>query len=264
MNRDLLRQISVICTTVVALIINSLATTLPLNGVTTAQLSDSYLIRFVPSGYVFSVWGIIYMGLIAFTVYHSLPSKRTDARMQALGWWYVVGNLANALWLVFWHYYQVEVTLVLMLVLLGTLLYSVSYMYRHPAATRTERLCVDLGYHIYTGWISVATVVNVTVVLFRNSTTTDDVAIFWAMVLVGVAAVLALSQRWLRNDTAYGMVIAWALYGVGVKQQQYAANNILPAAPQLTTISQYVAIALAIILGLWWVWSVVQSSRRTA
>lgn len=264
MNRDLLRQIAVICTTVFALIINGLATSLPLNGVTTAQLSDSYLIRFVPSGYVFGVWGIIYMGLMAFTVYHSLPSQRTNTRMQALGWWYVIGNVANAFWLIFWHYYQVEITLVLMLVLLGTLLYSVTYMYKNPAATRTERVCVDLGYHIYTGWISVATVVNVTVVLFRNTTSTDEQALMWATVLVFVAALLALSQRYLRNDTAYGMVIAWALYGVGVKQQQYGATNLLPAAPELTMVAQTVAMAVAAILALWWVWSTVQSARQRA
>jgi hypothetical protein len=50
MNRDVLRQISVILITIVTLIVNGLATSLPLNGVTTAKLSDSYWIRFVPAG----------------------------------------------------------------------------------------------------------------------------------------------------------------------------------------------------------------------
>ncbi len=261
MNRDIIRQLSVIATTVFALIINALATALPLNGVTTAQLSDSYLIRFVPAGYVFSVWGIIYMGVMAFTVYQALPSQRENPRLRAIGWWYVIGNNANALWLIFWHFYQVEVTLVFMLILLATLLYSVVYMYRHPAKNTTEALCVDLGYHIYTGWISVATVVNVTVVIFRNINTTDDTAIMWATILVFVAAILALSQRILRKDTAYGMVIAWALYGVGVKQQLYSQNGIMADAPQLTQVAQTTAFAIAGILAVWWLVSTVQRFR---
>lgn len=262
MQRDLVRQLSVIATTIVALVINVLATALPLNGVTTAQLSDSYLIRFVPAGYVFSVWGIIYMGLIAFTVYHSLPSQRTNPRMQAIGWWYVIGNTANALWLVFWHFYMVEITLVLMLVLLASLLYSVVYLHNNKANTTAEYLCVDLGYHIYTGWISVATVVNVTVVLFRAMTVADETAVLWAMVLVAVAAILAISQRLLRSDTAYGMVIAWALYGVGVKQQLYVAQNLLPAAPQLVTVAQTTAQGLAGVLAVWFVVSMVRQMQR--
>jgi benzodiazapine receptor len=261
MNRDIVRQLSVIATTVFALIINILATSLPLNGVTTAALSDAYLIRFVPAGYVFSVWGIIYMGLLAFTVYQALPSQRENPRLRAIAWWYVVGNLANAFWLIFWHYYQVEITLGFMLLLLGTLLYSVSYLHKNKATSTTESLCVDLGYHIYTGWISVATIVNVTVVLFRNLETTDEMALQWSLILVVVAAIVAVSQRILRNDTAFGMVIAWALYGVGVKQQLYVTNSILPAAPQLVLWSQTAAMILATLLAVWWLVSIIRNSR---
>jgi len=50
MNRDILRQISIIIVTIITLTINSLATTLPLNNKTTAELSDSFLVRFVPLG----------------------------------------------------------------------------------------------------------------------------------------------------------------------------------------------------------------------
>jgi hypothetical protein len=247
MNRDVLRQISVILITIVTLIVNGLATSLPLNGVTTAKLSDSYWIRFVPAGYVFSVWGIIYTFLIAYCVYQALPSKREDPRLRAIGWWFVVGSTANTLWLVFWHYYQVEITLVMMLTLLATLIYTVTTLKRMPARTIAERICVDLPFHIYTGWISVATVVNVSVVIFRQGTFSDETAIFWTLVLIGVAVVLAISQRILRQDTAYGMVIAWALYGLGVKQIQYVTNEAqLPPAPLLVTVASTTAISLAV------------------
>lgn len=263
MNRDVLRQISVILITIVTLIVNGLATSLPLNGVTTAKLSDSYWIRFVPAGYVFSVWGIIYTFLIAYCVYQALPSKREDPRLRAIGWWFVVGSTANTLWLVFWHYYQVEITLVMMLTLLATLIYTVTTLVRIPARTITERICVDLPFHIYTGWISVATVVNVSVVIFRRGTFSDETAIFWTLLLIGVAVVLAISQRILRQDTAYGMVIAWALYGLGVKQIQYVTNEAqLPPAPLLVTVASTTAISLASLLFAWWLLDRVRMMMR--
>jgi hypothetical protein len=253
MNRDIFRQISIIFVTIVTLTVNSLATTLPLNNKTTAELSDSFLIRFVPAGYVFSVWGLIYTGLIAFTVWQALPKNREDARMRTIGWWFVVGSIANTLWLVFWHYQYVAVTLPIMLVLLGTLIFTVNTFIKIPAKRFAERICVDLPFHIYLGWISVATVVNATVVMFDNGVTpSDDVSVLWAVVLVGVAVVLALSQRVLRRDTAYGMVIAWALYGVAVKQGIYATEGLMPDAPLLVTAATYAAQALAGLLAIWW------------
>jgi hypothetical protein len=140
-----------------------------------------------------------------------------------------------------------------MLVLLGTLIFTVNTFIKIPAKRFAERICVDLPFHIYLGWISVATVVNATVVMFDNGVTpSDDVSVLWAVVLVGVAVVLALSQRVLRRDTAYGMVIAWALYGVAVKQGIYATEGLMPDAPLLVTAATYAAQALAGLLAIWW------------
>ena len=260
MNKDIFRQISVIIITIVTLTMNSLATTLPLNNKTTAELSDSFLIRFVPAGYVFSVWGIIYIGLIAFTVWQALPKNREDSRMRTIGWWFVLGSIANTLWLVFWHYQHVAITLPIMLVLLATLIYTASVLQKIPATSRAERLCVDLPFSIYMGWISVATVVTASVVLFDNGfAVADDTAILWAVGLVCVAAVLAFAQRFLRRDTAYGMVIAWALYGVAVKQGIYVTQGLLPDAPLLITAASVVAQTLASVLLIWWIFDQVRA-----
>ncbi len=263
MNRDILRQVSVILITIITLAVNGAATSLPLNNVTTQQLSDSYLVRFVPAGYVFAVWGIIYIGFTMFSIWQALPANRENPRLRAIGWWYVVGSVANALWLVFWHYYMVEVTIVMMLTLLATLIYTVVVLNKQKASTLAESICVDLPFHIYIGWISVATVVNVTVLLNKLGFTDDALGLLWAPILTFVAAALAVSQRWLRRDTAYGMVIAWALYGVGVKQTQYGTSGMLPDAPALTTLTTNVAFGLLAVLVIWWVVDAIQQ-RRTA
>lgn len=261
MNRDTLRQAFVIIITVVTLIVNGLATSLPLNNVTTQQLSDLYLVRFVPAGYVFAVWGIIYIGFMLYSTFQGLGSQRENPRLRQIGWWYVIGSSANALWLVFWHYKMVEVTIVMMLVLLATLIYTVITLVRIPARTWVEYAMVDIPFHIYTGWISVATIVNVTVLLDKLGVKNDEAGIMWVMVLTAVAVILALLQRYWRGDTAFGLVIAWALYGVGVKQTQYASAGTLAAAPQLVDITQYSAYTLLAILIVWWIIARIRGQR---
>jgi hypothetical protein len=155
------------------------------------------------------------------------------------------------------------VTIVMMLILLATLIYTVITLVRTPARTWVEYAMVDLPFHIYTGWISVATIVNVTVLLDKLGVKNDQAGIMWAMGLTAVAVVLALLQRYWRRDTAYGLVIAWALYGVGVKQMQYAESGMLPAAPQLVDITQYAAYALLGVLLVWWVIAQIQRMRST-
>ena len=85
MKNDFLRQLAVIVTTVFALVMNGAANAIPLNGKTTAAVSDSFNVLFVPAGYVFSIWGLIYILLLAYTVFHSLPAQRANDRLRRTG-----------------------------------------------------------------------------------------------------------------------------------------------------------------------------------
>jgi hypothetical protein len=122
MMKDITRQISVVVTVLITLVVNGLANALPLNGQNTGQISDRFNVYFVPAGYVFSIWGLIYIGLIAFAIYQALPSQRANPRLRATGWWITLGGIANSAWIFLWHYNQFPLTLIAMLVLLATLI----------------------------------------------------------------------------------------------------------------------------------------------
>src|SRR5512143_1367388 len=122
MKKDIARQIVVVLTALVTLVVNGLANALPLNGQNTGQISDRFQVYFVPAGYVFSIWGIIYLGLIAYAVFQVLPAQRENPRMRATGWWVSLGGLANSAWIFLWHYERFPLTLIAMLTLLGTLI----------------------------------------------------------------------------------------------------------------------------------------------
>ena len=87
----ILRQVLVVLALLSTLAINYLSTALPINGLTPGAISDQFPVRFTPAGYVFAIWGLIYLGLMAYAVYQALPSQRLNPRLRAIAWPFVLG-----------------------------------------------------------------------------------------------------------------------------------------------------------------------------
>ena len=218
--KDITRQISITISVLVTLVVNILANALPLNGQSTGQISDRFNVYFVPAGYVFSIWGLIYIGLIAYAVYQSLPSQCANSRLRAAGWWIAVSGLANSAWIFLWHYNQFPLTLVAMLVLLAALI--VTYLrlgIGRIAVTPSEKWAVHLTFSIYLGWITVATVANVTDVLdFLKWDRLGIAPEIWMSIVLAAVLAIAVLMNYTRRDVAYAAVLLWALAGISVKQ----------------------------------------------
>jgi hypothetical protein len=226
--KDTKRQITVILTILATIIINALANILPINGLNTGQISDRFQVYFVPAGYVFSIWGLIYLGLIAYTIFQALPSQRENPRLRATGWWIVLGGIANSAWIFLWHYEQFRLTLIAMLVLLVSLI--VTYLrlgIGRTAVSKAETWAVRVPFSIYLGWITVATVANVTSLLDYLQWDGWGIApeIWMLIVLVAVLAIAVL-MNFTRRDIAYALVILWALAGISFKHATVAAVTI--------------------------------------
>lgn len=238
-----IRQALVILTTVLTLVVNALANSLPLNGLTTGQVSDSFQVYFVPAAYVFSIWGLIYVGLIAFTIYQALPSQRDNPRLQGIRGWFILSNLANAAWIFLWHYLLFPLTLLAM----GTLLVSliVIYLRLRPgraAAPPRERWRVDIPFSIYLDWITVATIANVSDVLdwvgWNGFGLSEAV---WMVIMLAVVSGIAWAISLREGDWAYLAVLLWALAGIGVK---FPSEG-------LVTVATWIAFALVALAFLW-------------
>ena len=174
MNKDIIRQSSVVVALIITITINVLSNTLPFNGLTAGEISDSFDVFFVPAGYVFSIWSIIYLGLIAYAVYQALPAQRENTRLRQTGWWFVLSCVGNSIWLFLWHYGFFAVSVLLML----TLLISLIMVYLRLGVGRGpvpwgERWLVHVPFSIYLGWVTVATIANITAFLIL-STGTDS------------------------------------------------------------------------------------------
>jgi benzodiazapine receptor len=233
--------------------VNILATALPLNGQNTGAISDRFKVFFVPAGYVFAIWGVIYIGWIAFVIYQALPAQKESPRLRRLGYLFALSGLFNAAWLFCWHFNQFSLSVVVMLVLLGLLI--ASYLRLDVARTKVgnaEKWCVDVPFSVYLGWITVATVANITDLLYYvnwNGFGMPPEA--WAVIMLIVASLVGLVMALTRRDSAYLFVLIWSFAGIAVKQAA------VPMVAYAAWIAALVALGLA-------VYSIVQRRRVAA
>lgn len=208
------------------LVVNYLANALPINGKDTGQLSDQYPNLFTPAGLTFSVWGVIYAGLVAFAVYQALPlfSRRWATEVNpvvaAVGGLFALTCVLNAGWIFAWHYERVGLSVGIMLLFLGTLtLLNLRLRREKPATTWRARWLVDVPFGLYWGWISIATIANVTAWLVNEGWGGFGVSEgFWAVLLIAVGAVVTLVVLRRTHRWAYGVVVLWAFAGIIVKR----------------------------------------------
>lgn len=219
MRRDWVRQGVNAVATLATLVVNGLANSLPINGQTTGEISDRFDTYFVPAGYVFSIWGLIYVGLVAFAIYQALPSQRTNPRLRRLGYLYPLSCLANIAWIFLWHYEVFSWTIVAMLVLLGALI--ASYLLLGIGRSRVpagETWLVRVPFSLYLGWITVATIANATQLLDYLGWGGWGISeATWAVIMLIAATAIASAVALTRGDIAYMLVIIWAFVGIAVK-----------------------------------------------
>ena len=227
MNKDTTRQIINVVAVVATIFLNILANALPFNNQNTGDISDSFPVLFTPAGYVFAIWGLIYIGLIAFAVYQALPSQRENPRLRAVGYVFAWGCLANIAWLFGWHYLNQSpwffLTEIAMLLLLASLL--ITYLrldIGRSVVSSAETWMVRNPISIYLGWISVATIANTSILLYSwglSSLSLNAQAWLTVLVLI-VGAVLGFLMAFFRRDIPYILVLVWAYVGVALPAGQ--------------------------------------------
>jgi hypothetical protein len=220
MSKDTIRQYANLLSFILALTVNILASTLPLNGQNTGEISDRFRVYFVPAGYVFAIWGVIYIGWIAFIIFQFRASQKESTRLRRLGYLYALSNIANAAWLFCWHYNRFGLSVLVMLALLGLLIASYLRLdVNRLLVTRAEYWSVDVPFSLYLGWITVATVANISDWLYLIEWNGFGIsAQVWAVIMLAVASLFGLAMALTRRDAGYLFVLVWAFVGIAVKQ----------------------------------------------
>lgn len=218
------------------IITNVLSNTLPINGQTTADISDKLDVLFTPAGYVFSIWGLIYV-LLAIWLFIQIKNRATEkAPSDKLSLLFIVSCALNIVWLLTWHYEYFAISVGVMLLLLVSLI----AIYKQYDTT-DYRFGGRFPFSFYLGWISVATIANISYTLKYYDISLGIAEVPGTIVLLVVACILAIAGRYLSNDPYFAIVFVWAIVGI-------AARN---TNEQLVTAAYIVAavIFIAIIVG---------------
>ncbi len=219
------RQAATVLAFLAVMVSNVAANALPINGLTTREISDQFAVYVIPAGYVFSIWGVIYVLLGAFTTWQALPRNRENSVLRSLGYLPALSGVFNTAWILLWQYEVFALTVPVMLGLLVTLIAIHLRLWAYRDELRgTTYWTVRAPWSVYLGWITVAIIANIAQTLAWLGFTgfgIEPTLLAAAVLLTGTAIAATFVARF--RDVAYGLVIVWAYIGVAVKEQDTMA-----------------------------------------
>lgn len=182
-----------------------------------------------PSSTAFSIWSVIYAGLVAYTGFQWLPSQRRTDRQRRLGWTVAASMLLNLAWILSAQAGRLTLSLVVIMLLFFALLSAIRTLNEHPTETRLEGAFVDTPIGLYLGWVLLAAAANWAAFL-----TAADADLFgWSGVtwsILGISAVLltaAIICSTDRGRLAVAAATSWGLLWIAVERvlgQPFAMN----------------------------------------
>ncbi|MBU3161462.1 tryptophan-rich sensory protein [Clostridium frigoris] len=196
--------------------VNALANILPINGITSGGVSDSYPNLFAPAGATFAIWGLIYLLLAGFVVYQLGLFKGTDnkALVKLIDGYFIISSLANATWIFSWQYKVIPLSMILIIILLVCLI-KINGRINSLELTKKEKLFVKLPFSVYFGWLTVATIANATTLLVSLGWNGWGLSQpVWTIIILLVGLIIGMTTTIKNKDIPYGIVIFWAYLGI--------------------------------------------------
>lgn len=243
------------------IVINTLATTLPINGKSTGELSDAIPNLFVPVGLTFSIWGVIYLLLGIFAIVQlwnfTKPSREQELVLERIGPWFIIASLANSAWILAWHYVLIPLSLIIMIVLLISLL--TIYLRLGIGSTKNSwalstRRIYGWPFSVYLGWITVATIANVTAVLVTANLPSYGLSEpVWTIIMILIALGITIAMLVFRKDIPYALVVIWAVFGIMLKRidPQFSPQPEIVTTAIISLVGIGIGIILTVIRNLW-------------
>jgi hypothetical protein len=229
---------------ILLVLVNGLAgSTTLIGGKNTADISNANFTLITPAGYVFSIWGVIYLLLGIFVVFQALPSEKSKEYHKKIGWLFVLSSICNIVWLFLWQFEYLVLSVILMFMLLASLIFI--YLRLNIGKSKVglrEKLTIHLPFSTYLGWITIASIANVSATMV--SLNWDGFGVnpaTWATLIVIIALAIAILVAVTRKDIAYALVVTWAFIGIAVGQSGNQSIATLAQASAIVVLITLVA-----------------------
>lgn len=217
-----------------------------IGGVNTAQVSNANPTLITPPGYVFAIWGIIYILLGIFVVFQALSSQKGKDYQKKIGWMFVLSCVCNILWIFLWQNQLIAISVVVIFLFLATLI----VLYRRIGVGMNkislgEKLAVHVPFSIYLGWLTIASIANVSVALVSIGWNGFGISpVSWSILILIIATLIGLLVVVRRRDIAYGLVFVWAFTGIAIKQGANPTVSLLTGASAILILMALIAVAI--------------------
>src|SRR6056297_2548872 len=221
-------RITVVITYLLMITANALANILPINRLNTGQVSNNYPNLFAPASITFSIWGLIYLLLAIYTIYqvYALKSKSYSANFfDQIGIYFSISSVANALWIIAWHNLYISISLILMIIILLCIIKINKIIYNKSLDEYVTKI-ISLPFSIYFGWITVATIANVTALLVSINWQGFGIPDYiWTIAVLIIGLIIGSITMYKKKDFFYGLVFLWAYTGILLKHLQKSGFN---------------------------------------
>lgn len=209
--------------TIILLVIiwNYWANTSTVNEYTVGELSDKYNSLFTPAGYAFSIWGLIFLGLLVHGIYQlncAFTYSKPDEFIEKIGPWLSIANIGNGLWIWVWLQERTGLSVVVMTIILVSLIVVILKLNMERwNAPKAVIAFIWWPICLYSGWISVATIANISAHLAHLEWSFLFSPITWTIIMIVFATLLNIIMVKARNMREFACVGVWALIAISVR-----------------------------------------------
>ena len=201
--------------------VNVLANALPINGLSTGEVSDSFPNLFAPAGITFSIWGLIYLLLAVYLFFHFTDSRDLETKynrvLNRINLLFIISSISNALWIFAWHYLKIGLSVLIMLILFASLM-GIILTLNNLKLTKKEIFWLKVPFSVYFGWINIALIANITGFLVDSGWTGFGLSEnLWTIIILLVGLIIGGTTIWRLRLRAYGAVFIWAYIGILIK-----------------------------------------------
>ncbi len=260
---DRVRQIAVVVGTAIALVGAFLGSgaaggTPVQDAADGAFASDATLLA--PAGPAFAIWSVIYLGLVGYAVYQALPGQASRTLHRSAGWWILLSTLFNGAWILVVQAGLVGLSLAVIAILLVVLVIVAAVLRLHPSEGWADTVLVHGTMGLYLGWVTIATVANVTALLVRAGFSglglSPDA---WGVAVLVVAGLISVALAvWNRGRLTPALATAWGVFWIGV------ARSTGDPASGTVAVTAYVVAAVILVAAVVVRVATVRSSRGVA
>lgn len=233
---------------ILVIAVNYISQAIRINETTIGEVSNRYFNLFTPAGYAFAIWGIIFLSLLAYGVFQvrrAYFSQKESAFIEQTGYWFIITNILNCAWVFAFAYDFTGLSVLIMLGILFSLVKIIlNTNMNRVAVSRSTRIFGFVPIGIYSGWIAVATIANISAYLAKLNWDGGFLsATGWTIAMISIATVLYLIIIYKRNILEFAAVGIWALVAIYVRHKN-----------EYSTIA-YTALAGGIIIVIAILWS---------